>query len=275
MRRSNLAPYAASTLAVLSLAPAVLAQFTIISATRSLTTNAGAAGATDPNSDSSSAAGEYNNSINSSSTQTLDIEGIFVNGTGIASQDSFADSTTLSGTGSVSCQTTVTPLSIDNPVGNANASANSSYDVVFQVPVPETINLSGNLTGSVPFVFVGFGDSTSASVTLTSNTSTTLYSVSGSAMNTNIFNFPFPPISYSTTLTPGNTYELGLVAQASASENAEAGANPPAFGSNFNFSITAVPEPTTLALFTAAIPLLLRRHRNSIPTRPDRASKLA
>jgi hypothetical protein len=141
---------------------------------------------------------------------------------------------------------------------STSASGSSSYDVTFEVPTAEVVVLTGSINASQEEPSVGFNESDSASVGLSGDGS----AIYGNALNNTFFQGgdASEPISYTGVLSPGVSYELILNAQASGSANGEAPFNVSAGGNaGYDFSLTVVPEPTTLALFFGAMPLVLRR----------------
>jgi hypothetical protein len=248
-------------LAVLSLVCCVVqstwGQATLIDQSRSIST--------DSQNDSTTAAGGYNNSVSFSDHGTYSL-GVGNSETlandGASQQNSTVSSAALSGDGSVSVSTKIVA---NIPQIITQLASQSIYDVDFSVASPTLFTLSGDITGSGTY-HLGPLETIEANVTFSQvGQSTPLYSASeafGSSTGLTIYsqNFSFnDPVSFSTTLQPGQIYTLNAQAYNSALRTTSGGGSflAPASAA---FSFTAsVPEPTAFSLLALAIPFASRR----------------
>jgi hypothetical protein len=238
MERGNRTGYmrAAGLLAALALtlcSQSAMAQFTLDNQDRSLQAfvSIGA-------SDGTTSSGAYNNSV--SDQELPDGSGDTVSATGTASQDTDIETSGFSGTGSG-----VASAEVNGPVADsAAASASSSFDATFTVPVPTVITLTGNLAIS--------GDATGS-------VSFDTFSSSSSG-----------DFSFSETIEPGLDHTLSLQgdAQVGASidgsyddqDDSDTGSGA------FTFALTGatvIPEPASAAMVLVAVPGVLNRRRRN------------
>ena len=273
MRWLTLLFSALASVVFMVLATPAHAQFMIVSSTRSLNSSEGFAGlpglpADISNNDSANVPGTYDNSETSADSFSIPISNgdppyVDWNANGTASQDSFASVEGLSGSGSASG---LAYWMGDAPPSAysiaAYATATASYDVTFEVPVIESITLGGSIQvseGSIGPGFDGSGDETALTL---SGGGSPLY---GETVG---FGYPYGPLpenetfSFATTLSPGVSYQLSVssTADEGLGYDGSYGTIYP-YTASFNFSLTAVPEPTSIAITLAAAGLLLRRQR--------------
>jgi len=201
-----------------------------------------------PNSqgDTNLAAGAYNKSF--TDTQGFPLNGATYSGTASTSQNSNIATTGFSGTGSASAS--VTQTGVGNPPRlDLRADAGMGFTANFSV------------TGSTPVLFTGELDGTgtigSASIGFSGP------GVSFSQSKGGTFTDPFTD---SVTLAPGN---YALQAFLNVHFNNVGSVTSSYFDSattHFNFTLTAVPEPTSASLIAAAAASLLARcRRRRIP----------
>jgi hypothetical protein len=211
--------------------------------------------------------GVFNDTLNRSDIGTrtdMNFDTTTYNVTSSAQQNSNASASDLSGTSSVMASAQQTP---GFPSIIAEAVSVSTYKVDFTVDAATAFTITGDITGSGTY-HLGPLENTKSSVTFsTSSSMTPLYTLSDSVQVG--FTGPFSdsyddPISFSTTLQPGQTYTLDVEAS-SDSKREGSGATSLAPG-NAGFSFTAaVPEPGALSLVLLTSPLLLSIRRRVNP----------
>jgi hypothetical protein len=238
----------------------------LIDQSRSLSASAtGTYGPSDSKSDSSLASGSYNNTLNASKTDTAffsigqDTYIYKINST--ATQTSTLSALSMSGSGSATAGASIRPLNTAGADGEAIG--DSTYNVDFSVDVPTPFTIIGEITGHADY-HPGPLEAPTAHLTLTSSTQGSLYKASDT-VNTlaTLTSSSFDdPISFQTTLQPGQTYTLNVQAHVDSLRAGGDGVTVYA-PATATFSFTAtVPEPATAALISLlALPLLIRRQR--------------
>jgi hypothetical protein len=216
-------------LAVFGFAPWAPAQFSISSATLTISCDAYSPNAYYPDSATGPASGSFNDSVNTT----------VMSSNGNASQNSFVGTMLLAAVGSAGASSSVGG-SADGTVG---ADGSSSFDVVFQVTSPVQVTLTGNIQANINGVS-GF-NLKAAGASL----------IDASAKNGESLNVP---VSYSGTLSPGIQYELSAGAQEDVSLNTFYTESLTSSGS-YNISLAILPEPAALAFLMGALPFMLCR----------------
>jgi hypothetical protein len=223
-------------------APRSWGQFVLTGQTRSMF-----AEGDDPmsQSDTNMATGTYNKTA--FDTGGFPLHGATYTGTGSASQNSDIETTGFSGTGSASAS--VSQVGVGNPPALfCRADASSGYTADFSVTAPTSVLLTGELDGT--------GTVGNALITLTGP------GVSFSQNKTGTFTDPFTD---SVTLAAGS-YELkALLGDHYTNVGSLTSSFSDSATTNFNFSLTAVPEPTSVGMIGLAAASLLARRRSRIP----------
>jgi hypothetical protein len=262
---------------LLATSPRAFGQWQLVDQTRTLTANAtatnsrGSAGTQSNNTDSFTAAGVYNNTLNASKLDTIPLPDIpslneTFTITSTAQQNSNVTSALLSATGSASASAKESSASQYIFI---EAFGESLYDVDFTVNAPTPFTIAGNITGD-DWYHPGPQEVVTASVTLSSSASgTPLYTVSHTlnfVPNQTVATFD-DPVSFSTVLLPGQTYTLKADASADSIRASVGYANTGNDNAAFSFA-AAVPEPTALMTFAAALTVSLMTTRRRLGDRP-------
>jgi hypothetical protein len=229
-------------------------QLNILDQSRSLTIIVnGTAGPTDSN----TATGTYNNSINGGVTANTGIPAFPIESdTATASQNSNVTTSVLSGLLQASGNSTTF-------MPDQDVTGESIYSVDFSVASPTPLSLTGQYTASdIPDE--GISDMIASTITLTSTSGgnqTQLFTggVPKQVANTDFLGFgASSSTSFNTTLVPGVSYNLTVDVLADANADGETLHGTPAASMNF---MVSVPEPASIATMGIAVGALLVRRR--------------
>jgi hypothetical protein len=171
-------------------------------------------------------------------------------------QTSTLSSAVLSAYSTVNASAVLLPVSGGTGF-QADGLGQASFNVDFTVSTPTAFNLTGDVTGNAIY-HLGRLEIISADVTLSGSSSGSLYSVgfapTGYTYPGESFN---DPVSFSTTLLPGQTYTLNAAASVDSGRDGVGETNVGPASASFEFA-GIVPEPDCLAAIVI-VPMLLRR----------------
>jgi hypothetical protein len=215
-----------------------MAQFTLTSEDREIDANVSFG-----DDDDVSTPGVYNNTVSDVGNPS-DMTGDSISTTAMGSQDTDIEVTGFSGTGSAITSAEVSGLIQDSTA----AEADSSFTVVFTVPVPTGIQLSGELDSDVNGTESVLFDS---------------FIANGSEA------MPAQPFSFSEILEPGTIYTLSISSSSDSGASVDGDVDLGFEDSldsgsgtyTFTFDEVSVPEPASLGLLAMAAPALLVRRR--------------